>query len=358
MNKKRELVSKVIEALEKAHVVLDDGIDLRAAGYFWRQYPQGHCNDMAVPSVEGALSCLTVENLEAILALESPKDGITYGELWKEWGRQGCFKCNWEILPLPEVPVLRIRHDSYLSYFRGYRFQNSYDAYGNGSNGESNGDLQQCVDFCRRVTHRDFLEECHDMTQEEIAVLCTGLVYSYPFEACRGKTTFYKALQNNPAVFDRFMLDAAYLGMRLRLDSRVTLGALRRKMAEASPRGTFELELPIVDDGNQIASLRLYSEAVQLRWRRDGEYHAYTLCFPKYTYELADSEEALCYYMWDRLSITLFTLAGFAPNRGRIMLQHGVKCDTNPNPFAPATDCIGSLDELYARCRQHLGLMH
>lgn len=350
MIKKHELVNQVLERLEEANVVQDSYESLRADGFFWEYYPQGHCNNLD-SSVEGELSCLTEENLAAILALGTPSQGIAYSALWREWGAQGCLRSVPEILNIERVPVLRVRHDSYLSYFRGYRFQNSYDAYGHGSNGESNGDLGRCVDICMRLNHPDFLAGCNDIMEDELAVLCTALVYSYPFEACRGKAAFYKALQNNPEIFDKFMGDTATSSMHITLDNRVTLSVLREKMTKETPSGILMLELPVMDNDNQIATLRLYSTAVQIGWRSNGEYHAYTLRFPQFNYELDEDENKFIDYMWDRLCITLLTLAGFIPNERRIVPQLNMKCDVNPHPFAPDIDCIHGMAE--ARKRFH-----
>lgn len=348
MNKKHELVEKVLKVLEDSHVERDAYDSWRAERSFWGEYPDGHYNDLQ-SSVEGELSCLTVENLEAILDVGVPEEGITYSKLWREWGRAGCFKCVPEVLQLGEVPTLRIRHDSYLSWFRGYRFQNSYDAYGNGSNGESENNLQEAIDLCRNFRDPECSEYSEHMTELELSVFCSALILYYPFYACRGKSSFYQAIRNYPEVFDGFMRQTDLL---MRTGGIHTLYTMREAMASIKVDCPLWQEFSIENKGEQLGLLRLGENAVQLVWSAGGERQSYVLKFPCWMYDSADGDGQYMGDMWSRLAYTMLTLAGFSATEYSIRPCSSEAVTTVTSLFYGEDERVESLKDLWSNIRK------
>ena len=191
MNKKT-LVQQVIEQMEKASVVFAEGTQVWSSDRFWVRYPEGHYASSYCYCVEEHLSCLDEQSLQKILELVPFTEGIEFDALWKAWGQSGCFKCEPAILTWEDkkVPILRIRHDSYLHYMRGYAFQNSYDAHCNGSNGASNN-LEQDI---RAITWSEYSlgEEQDEYTirpqwEEKWALFRKAMIVQHSFVACGGR---------------------------------------------------------------------------------------------------------------------------------------------------------------------------
>lgn len=310
MNKKRELVEQVLDLMEASHVEQDSYPSLRAVTAFWIAHPSGHYND-GNASTEGALSCLMEENLSAILAMGVPQNGMKYTDLWREWGRQGCLKSVPTVMNITGIPILRIRHDSYLHWYRGYEFQNSYDAYANGSNGESDPYLEEAVELCRQFTHPDYEEQCKHMSDLEVKMCCTAIIASYPFYACRGKNSFYRVLKQYPEVFDEFLFRTGDLFHRF-VRCFVPVKTLCEEMSDKPMDCQPLQEYAVLNDGKQIALLRLGETAVQLVWHCKDRLHSYTIKFPYWCNLFTNKRDQYLLKMWGWLAISLLTLAGFS----------------------------------------------
>lgn len=341
MNKKQELVNQVLAKLEKSHVALGAETSLRAPNDFWKQHPNGHYTDMFDYSIECLLSRLTEENLAQLTAADIPAD-VSFSALWRQWGLKGYLRSTPQLLEFGGVPTLRIRHDSYLSWFRGYCFQNSYDAYGAGSNGESDKDLAAAVDICQyimRITPK-WAQRCH------------ALLLSYPFYACRGKQTFYKALQEHPEAFDQLLLRTDEKLMHVGLPADATLNGLMDYMRTETMRSLIAYEFPIVCNEQQIALLCLGTWSIQLIWVQEHVRNTFTLNFPYWEEEMPLDADTYRILMWAGLSYTMLTLAGFSATEHKIVPLEPTKVFATPPLFYPEATYIDSTETLRHKLRE------
>lgn len=335
MNKKQELVEKVLEKLEKSEVVLADGSTLRACANFWDKYPDGHCADMMGDSIEHLLSRLVEENLEQIANTTLPPK-TEFSVLWREWGKQGFLKSEPKLLDIGGIPTLRIRHDSYLSWFRGYCFQNSCDAYGNGSNGESGKNLQDVMNICKDLLERS----------PEWATCCHALLLSFPFSACRGKRSFHTALHDHPEAFDALMEQTNKQLMRIQLPDGMTLGGLSTNMLEEEAAAKVFYEFPIVCAGKLFALLCVSRKSVQLIWMVYRIRNSYTVNFPVWDGEMSLDENDYYTLMWEGLAVTMLTMAGFMVTEYRITPLDPARTNASPALYYNPNTAVDSLSAL------------
>lgn len=353
MNKKQELVKKVVDNLERAQVVLGEGEELRAPEGFWRQYPQGHCNDTMVSlSVECLLSCLTNKNLDAIAKLGPPATGVKFSAWWRDLGQTGYLKDDPILMDVDRIPVLRIRHDSYLSWFRGYRFQNSYDAFGNGSNGESWGSMPDAVSMCKAVLHPDAIDLCANITQEELNTFCKAVMFSFPFSACRGKSTFYKALQKSPEVFNDFLQQTDDRLMHIGLSKDLSMAKLCEVMSNSEMNSPTCAQFPIIYEEMQVALLSIGETSIQLVWPVCEERHTYTVNFPHWGYEASLDEPVYRATAWKCVATTMLALAGFTVTERYISPVSATKFDSAAPIFYPKGSYIDTLQGLYTQLEE------
>lgn len=335
MNKKQELVEKVLEKLEKSEVVLTEGSTLRAYANFWDKYPDGHYGDMMEDSIEHLLSRLLEENLEQIANATIPHK-TEFSVLWREWGKQGFLKSEPKLLDIGGISTLRIRHDSYLSWFRGYCFQNSCDAYGNGSNGESRKNLQDIMNICKDLLERS----------SEWATCCHALLLSLPFSACRGKKSFHTALHDYPDAFDALMEQTNKRLMHIQLPDGMTLGGLSTAMLKAWTPSIPFYEFPIVRAGKLFALLRISRRSVQLIWMLDRVRSSFTVNFPVWDDEMSLDENAYYNQMWEGLAVTMLTLAGFMVTEYQITPLEPARTNASSALFHKPDAAIDSLSAL------------
>ena len=335
MNKKQELVEKVLEKLEKSECVIEEGSALRASVSFWDKYPDGHYADMMDDSVEHLLSRLTEANLGQIANSPIPSKTEFY-VLWREWGKQGFLKSKPELMDVGGIPTLRIRHDSYLSWFRGYCFQNSYDAYGNGSNGESRKNLQDVMNICK-----DLLERSPEWT-----TCCHTLLLSAPFSACRGKRSFHAALQECPEAFDALMEQTNKRLMHIQLPEGMTLDKLSATMRKETAAATVFYEFPITRAGKLFALLCISRRSVQLIWMLDRVRSSFTVNFPVWDDEMSLDENAYYNQMWEGLAVTMLTLAGFMVTEYQITPLEPARTNASSALFHKPDAAIDSLSAL------------
>lgn len=336
MNKKRELVNTILDAVEAANVklpeeagfALDAGYKLGCADpdRYWKRNPNGHSREDAT-CIEQLLACLDEHSLEDILASGGIPEGIEWNDLWRTWGAVGCFQCVPTIIEDDErIPVLRIRHDSYLSWFRGYAFQNSCDLRANGSNGASNSDLELAVK-CVTCPWWDTDEE-KAAWESKHALFRKALILSYPICAAGNQQSFYKCLQSYPEVFEDFIARTDKRCLHLDLDTSLTLEKMRAEAAATKFEGPIVEELALVRDDGYGVILRYNTKCVSVSWSEDGENHSLCIHIPEWDKEVYMGElddigdmncgqypnypsmqyDLLC--CWTGLTITLLALMG------------------------------------------------
>lgn len=332
MNNKQQLVNSVLAKIEEAQVELADEQDLRSQDVsFWKRYPTGHCN--VEYSVEEQLSCLTEEQLQRVANLQITT-GTKFRDMWREWGKAGVFECAPTLMRTESgIPVLRVRHDSYLHWMRGYCFQNSYDAHCNGSNGASGSTLAR--DTCiielsgySRLWDNEDTDGVQEAWEAQWAVFRKAMILAHPFMACAGKNSFHRMLVCHADTFEEFMNQTDDNIMKLRLDKSLTLAAMRKKCASTEYDSTTLLDLAVMSaPGKQVGLLRFGRTAVQFSWNSCEGFKQLTIKFPEwdkdaYVQELYDCgdmnachpmqavEQEYLYSIWCNLSATLLTLAG------------------------------------------------
>lgn len=368
MNNKQQLVNSILTKIEKAKVALVDDQHLHAQDTsFWERYPTGHCN--AEYSVEEQLSCLTEEQLQRVANLQITP-GIKFRDMWREWGKAGVFECAPAILDTKSgVPMLRIRHDSYLHWMRGYCFQNSYDAHCNGSNGGSGSTLARDASIIELPVYSALWDNEDDGDVQEAwetqwSVFRKAMILAHPFMACAGKNSFHKMLECYAETFEEFVNQTDDSVMKLRLDKSLTLTAMREKCASTEYDSTTLLDLAVMGAlDKQVGLLRFGSTAVQFSWNSREGFRQMTIRFPEwdkdaYVQELYDcvdlnarhpwqpAEQEYLYSIWCNLSATLLTLAGmdsryFRPANGNVFLATDV-C------FYPEKQRVHNAEEMWS----------
>ena len=351
MNKKT-LVQQVLEQMEKAEVVFDKDTRVRTEGRFWDYYPEGHYATPFYYCVEEHLSCLDENSLQQILELAPYSHGITFGSLWKAWGRAGCFKCKPTILTWGnrKAPVLRIRHDSYLHYMRGYAFQNSYDAHCNGSNGESSNLHQdiRAISLSPYALDEEQDEDAqYEAWEKKWALFRKAMIVQHPFVACGGRQTFYAMLDEYPEVFEEFINLTDSQVLSLNLDPTLTLEEMRKQCKDQPydwRRGVFELAL--MYQNQCYGRLRFGETSVSFTWRRNKETHCSTIDFPEWDkqsyfselYDIGDmasgvrpeqlSQREYLHACWNGLATMLLSLEGVSISQGYCVPRRGWELET------------------------------
>lgn len=384
MNKKHQLVSELTDRIVNSGIILPEDTVARAPADFWKNYPDGHCDDSVCPSLEGQLSCLLESQLESILKDDHIQEGMEFHSLWKAWGTAGYLQCDPIIMDLPNdrVPMLRIRHDAYLHWMRGYGFQCSFDAYCNGSNGSSATNMYMAKRACTLSEYSERYEQDEGSAawEQEYAVFRKAMMLRYPFEACAQKKSFYRVLQGQADIFDEFFNRTDKKCLRMGLDKSLGIRALRRKCQEAEPSGDTVLWIPLhqttVRKGEKreevFATLFLGETFVSLHWKHGGD-KKLTINFPaweKDTYmaELQGLDLAAehpvypiqgdyLYQCWSCLSLTLLTLAGVSYSG---MWFHSPYVTMPSTHLFNQKDLVGSTEELgrvlYEHCRTYPSL--
>lgn len=385
MYKKQQLVTSILESIEKAHVVLDAKAqqELRVAdsNWYWNGNPDGHCN--FDDTVEEVLSCLTEMQLQKIIDLTTLcgiKEGAKFRELWREWGQQGVFDCKPEVLTTSaKVPILRIRHDCYLHWMRGFCFQNSYDSHCNGSNGSSGSTLEQDVRIVTIPAYSNLWEKEDEGVDvagewnEKWALFRKAMILAHPFLACVGKASFYSMLDRYPTVFEEFFNQTDENVMRLGLSKELTVERIKEQCSSAQFSGPTIVELAVIlkNPDSHVATLRYGAQAVQLSWNYHGAYRQMTIQFPAWDkdsyvaemWECADwnacspmqaCESSYLYNIWCNLTAVLLTFAGLTPHQFGINIIKGRDFTITPVMMYPEearVSCLSDVwSELYEVC--------
>lgn len=351
MNKKT-LVQQVLTQMEKAEIVFNEYTRVHAEENFWERYPDGHYATSAYYCVEEHLSCLDENSLCQILELAPFPKSIEFPALWRAWGREGCFKCEPTILTWENrrAPVLRIRHDSYLHYMRGYAFQNSHDAFCDGSNGESSNLTKdiRAISWSEYALgdEQDESKE-RDKWQKEWALFRKAMIVQHPFVACGGLQTFYAMLDEYPEVFEKFINLTDSRVMELNLDPTLTLEEMRKRCKDKPfdwRRGVFELAL--MYQNQYYGRLRFGETAVSFTWRSNKETHCSTINFPEWDkqsyfselYNIRDmnadlrpeqlSQREYLHACWNGLATMLLSLGGVSISQGYCAPRRGWEFET------------------------------
>lgn len=328
MNRKQDMVKELVERIN-ASIALPEDLPLWAEKDFWEKYPDGHCDDFANPTVEGQLSCLTVESLERLMLNDCVSISTSWTDLWRHWGEQGYLKTAPYIMDNSRLHVLRLRHDSYLHLWRQNGFQNSYDAYGHGDNGQSAMDMQEAI---RAITLSEYAKRYENDGESDAAwnaenrVFRKAMIMRYMFEACSKHQTFVRHLQSYPEVFDRFIAEVDARALELSLDKDLTLRTIKELCQKEEATGNQCLYLALTQrhhcDETVFAGLTLNTTSVCLRWVNGKEDCKYTINFPAwdcvaYQEEREDcgdnqmlSEKEYIAACWRGLSLFLLSLAG------------------------------------------------
>lgn len=384
MNKKQTLVSALTTKLEDLGVILstgtEDAVSFHADAKFWERYPEGYHSSLEGDCLEEDLSCLSVSTLEAILASDAFKPGIAFSDLWKEWGRRGFFKIDPEIIDTGDgIPVLHARHDCFLHWYKDAGFQNSYDAYCNGSNGSSSFDfgiIRRAITIppCSSLYEEDIgADESNDWNLK-FAAFRRAMFYSPAFQACVSKPVYQQLFRSNPAVFDEFMNRTDARCVHAGTDSALGLEALRERFEDSKFNFPAELEIPLAycpHEGKRVfAVLRYNRDSVSLSWSEGGRPKQLTAHFPMwdeqawiYEAECMDlgcespqnlPESTYVYYCWLHLTYTLLSLSGFycaRPGRDRDI-------DLSPASIWHTVGCADGMPEvaavLYKACTKFL----
>lgn len=308
MSKKQELVKLVLDRLERAGVDCGE-MELYAEEGFWNKHPNGYCFSPLEQSVEAKLSCLTGRNLVSI----TEDDGITMGaslaDLWSEWGRKGYFKADPEIITFDSIPMLRLRHDSYLSCGGSFVFKNSKDAYSGSNNGSSKA---MNIDF---ITAPSGVDE--DEWNKEWALFRRAMYISYPIEALLGRNTLFSLLDHNPQYFDAFVnrVDSEYT--RAGIDGSLTWRQMLKDVEVTDNSWLTDSSLFIAsgesnaEDGFSVFATLSFGRANVSLYFSDGRgSHQFTVRIPAWMPRSSGVREDYYFYTcWYRLSVTLLTMA-------------------------------------------------
>lgn len=333
MYKKRELVDEILDKLKHERIILPEGFELLSPTNPWAMYPDGHYNDPAHPSIEGLLSCLLLENLEMIVK-DTPPYEMEFHTLWKKWGQQGYLKSTPIVLEVNNFPVLRIRHDSYLSWYGGYWFQNTRDAYGHGSSGESWGSLVDAMKICKFLTayYPGWVDCSH------------ALMAAFPLSTCSDKYSFCRALSKYPEVFDEFLQGVDQHLLHTGLPADRSIEGLKATMQETKMCTEISYEFPVICLDQLAALLYISKQSVQLVWSENDQRHSYTINFPLWDDALKMDESTYLTTMWESLAITELILAGFMVTPYFIKPLTQSKIKMMPSSFYDKSDHIRNLD--------------
>ncbi len=346
MNKKRSLASEATDKLINGGVLYEGPVHEDAL--YWRLHPDGYCSG---ETLESKLALLTEENLTNIRDKYTPAPGMLFEDVWRRFGVLGFLKCEPKSLRIEgdRVPTLRIRHDSYLHWMRGYGFQNSYDAYANGSRGCSQG-LKFDLDF---------------IAGSKDKVLNRALILSHLYEACAGQRSFYNAMTWYRGVVDQFINDTDDSVMGHILDHTVVIENVRAACASSEPLKSYVLELAVVPGkGSCVAALvRFGLDGVELLYSVGGNHRRLTMHFPVWdseAYEEAllelgdlnaghpDAYDEVTYlqYMWRRLFILLAEVADIHVTSMYMYTGSEEYFDTAPSSLYPATNVVHSMEQV------------
>lgn len=182
---------------------------------------------------------------------------------------------------------------------------------------------------------------------------CTALIASYPFSACRGKKSFYRALKQYPEVFDEFLIKTADL-FRSFVKCFVPLETLKIEMCIKQMDCPVLQEYAILDGENQIALLKLGASAVQLVWCTKEGQCFYTIKFPYWCNFFTDRMDTYLMKMWGWLAMTLLTLAGFSATYYAICPVDAGQIEAVTPAFYFNEQCVSSINELYELMKQNL----
>lgn len=350
MNRKQEMVSALTRRISAAGLELSVGEACFADNHYWERYPDGHCDSFITPSIEAHLACLVDSTLESLVKDDSIERCKTWPELWSTWGNKGLLKSPPELLHVKGVPILRIRHDSYLTCVGKNIFINHRDAYGNGNNGVSCGDLSQTIRAISLPTHVGLSWDSakrEDWYRENV-LFRKAMVLRYPFEACSSLRTFHTLLSDSPEVFDQFITETDDSILCCNLDRSFGLDDMQDGMRATVDKECAKFVVALLARGSAglqvFAILRYSMGGVTLRWSEQGVLRNLCVSIPvwdaaTYMEELrcADmdldkmvqlSEREYYRQCWCSLSLTLMTMAGIQYSAFWINPKLPRKCDT------------------------------
>ncbi len=334
MSKKQQMVNELTEKLKTAGITPAKSMQGHEPYYespvhnYWKLYPEGYCNQFG--SVEERLSLFTEQNLSDILEHGDILKGATVSEQLECWRGQGLLKSEPFVFndPREHMPVLRLSSDAYLSWFRSYGFQVSYDAYANGARCGSDTDLG----LTNRIV--EIYREANEDTGVALdGVFCKLMYLSYPLEAAGGFKVFGKLLRDNSEVVDEFFDATDDSVMRKDLDKSLNINELCLRLGSGVFRAdsVVSSQLVLVDKQNAagskaFATLLLHEAGVELRWIAPEGPRYLCAAIPKWDREYFIDTVQACGWegcrgylvskqdwyrsCWYHLSIALMVLAG------------------------------------------------
>lgn len=360
MNRKRELVNPILDNLERAGVKLSDTLELagndgdisyidkgfylrcKDSDLYWKLNPTGNCMEYS-GCIEQNLACLEEQNLERILTSGGIPENIEWCDLWRSWEAAGYFECAPSIIEDEDhVPILRIWHDAYLGWFRGYCFQNSYDLRANGSKGNSPSDLQLAEACVTCPWYSDTADR--SAWEHEYALFRKAIILAYPFSAAGCDQHFPQLLHNYPSLFEEFINRTDKEKMHLNLDAGLTLCEMRNQSSSIKFQGPVAEEITLTQEGGYGVVLRYNEQYVSVSWSESGENRSLTIKIPKWGSEPSSMEDRNCArrprcenisaYLngcWYCLTITLLTLAS---------------CQVSHNFWCPSEQLASVMDKM------------
>lgn len=344
MNKKQNLVNEIINRMEKAHVNFGSDVVRCQSGY-WDKYPDGNCDidpvTLEVNScIESTLACLSVSSLERIAENDLIEEGMQVPKLWRVWGQAGYFKMDPEIFMIGRTPVFKFRHDCFLAPWRDSGFQNSYDAYYNGSNGSSSMDIQRALRAIEIPEHHSSFfdvsgeERPNDVVirewNQKWALFRKAMFVSYPIEACSGKSAFHQTLKAHSKVFSDYVDAVGSDYFHLGLDSELTWSKMIEQASRVDVLNRPAVEKSLIEESKfpeVFGTMKFGRNFVSFTWN-DGEPKSLAIEFPEWERNAWNTEATFLdlgcdhpqmlpesdYYCtcWLRLSIVLLAMAGVA----------------------------------------------
>lgn len=382
MNKKQSLVEELLQRMSVLNIpdsAEDDLVEdrLRATNDFWERYPEGHCNSMFYPSIEGLLSCMTEEQLQRLVDEAKFEPGKKFRDVWLAWGRAGYFKSEPQLLEEGRTPVLRVRHDCYLHWFKDSGFQNSHDAYANGSNGSSYmtfSSARRAMDCPPCSSFRDdddYTTDFDVLWNKDWRVFRRAMFLSFAFQACLDKRVFQQVLLTQADLFDRFLNLTDEKVAHAHTDVSLGYNELRAVCAATEFDGPVLFEIPLVYkpanwDMSVYAILRFSETCVGITWHEGESVQHMAIRFPKWEQE-AWLEEARCmdlscehpemlpvreYYheCWLDLAITLCGLARIGTDRCWMRPWRETKFSLAPIVFWTEDQCASGYEKISTVC--------
>lgn len=337
-------------------------------------YPD-YFNGPVLASITSTLQGLPEDNLIAIckyldeIGIRDVKPLVWSDLLWDndprdvkplEWRsllwdieKQGLLKIVPRVyIPQGTIPVLQLSHNTWLSWFRGYRYQVSGSANGIADRGSSDTSLQYDTRIGRGLIQLG----------DQYLPLARGLIYSHVLEAANMLPSFNEVEQDNPELISE-LLNLTYQSVEsfpeLVCQDWSNLSCV--SVQQGVPRPDALLEIPIVVEHRKVQYLLgilSFGEGIVCFDDESNGTH-YSVSFPPLEditnvyYSSAHTSTTYRQEMWRRLKFLLLHKAGLWINGlgcGRI----DTACPYNRAQVGMA--CLGGQDidtKIYEYCESN-----